>query len=145
MSDVTLKHFEHAAQDIGVHGDNDTLPFDVDNRFIKDKQKDLAKMAFDFFSGTDKKSEKDARNHIDKLDLFSERLLVPSGPYGFRITTKIHPFWNLYLNGLGVAIAEKNEPNRKDQAHSYRYITDGESLFDKSKSWRAYTNSLSID
>ena len=29
MSDVTLQHFERAAADIGAHGDNDTLPFDV--------------------------------------------------------------------------------------------------------------------
>lgn len=144
-SDVSLKHFEHAAQDIGLHGDNDTLPFDIDNKFIKDKQKELAKMAFDFFCKIDKKSPSDARNQIEKLDLFSERLLVPSGPYGFRITTKIHPFWNIYLNGLGVAIAEKNESNRKDQAHSYRYVANGDGLFDRGKSWRAYREATLSD
>lgn len=145
MSDVTLRHFEHAAQDIGFHGDNDTLPFDVDNKFIKDRQKELAKMAFDFFCKIDKKSSEDALSQMEKLDLVSERLLVPSGPYGFRITTKIHPFWNIYLNGLGVAIAEKNEPNRKDQAHSYRYVANGKGLFDREKSWRAYREATLSD
>ena len=35
---VTLDHFTRAAIDIGAHGDNDTLPFDVDNRFISENQ-----------------------------------------------------------------------------------------------------------
>src|SRR5690606_34574902 len=68
----------------------------------------------------------------------SERLLVPAGAHGFRITTRIHPFWNLYLNGLAFAIAEANEINRSIRAHSYRLSGDGEGLFDKSRSWRTY-------
>jgi Reverse transcriptase (RNA-dependent DNA polymerase) len=75
---------------------------------------------------------------INELQIFSERLLVPTGSSGFRITTKIHPFWTVYLNGLEIAIAEKHEPERSDRAHSYRYRTDGPDLFDVSKSWRAY-------
>ncbi len=38
---------------------------------------------------------------------------------------------------LGVAIAEKHEVGRSSRAHSYRYINDGEGLFDRDKSWRA--------
>ena len=37
MRTVTLHHFKRAAADIGLHGNNDTLPFDVDNKFIKPK------------------------------------------------------------------------------------------------------------
>lgn len=32
--EVSLEHFTKAAREIGAHGDNDTLPFDLDNRFI---------------------------------------------------------------------------------------------------------------
>jgi hypothetical protein len=65
-------------------------------------------------------------------------LLVPVGSHGFRITTKIHPFWNLYLNGLGLAIAEENEAYRRAQAHSYRLGVEALEYFDRSKSWRTY-------
>jgi hypothetical protein len=64
--------------------------------------------------------------------------MVPSGPHGFRVTTKIHPFWNLYLNGVGLAIAEANEPNRSSRAHSYRLSKEKPLFFDRLKSWRSY-------
>lgn len=118
MPDVTLDHFKRAAADIGAHGDNDTLPFDMDNRFIKDTQDDLAIVAYEYFCEVNSKDRKDAAKIINALQIFSERLLVPTGPAGFRITTKLHPFWNVYFNGLGVAIAEKHEPSRNDRAHS---------------------------
>ena len=145
MPDVTLDHFKRAAADIGAHGDNDTLPFDMDNRFIKDKQDDLAKMAYEYFCEVNNKGRKDAAKKINALQIFSERLLVPTGPAGFRITTKLHPFWNVYFNGLGVAIAEKHEPSRSDRAHSYRYIQNQEGLFDHNKSWRAYREATLAD
>jgi hypothetical protein len=116
-TDVTLEHFRRAISDISENGDNDTLPFDVDNRFITENQDELAKIAFKFNEGLEKGSKKAARNLIDELPIFSERLLVPTGTVGFRITTKIHPFWNLYFNGLGVSIAEALEPNGGDASH----------------------------
>ncbi|TAX39735.1 RNA-directed DNA polymerase [Rhizobium leguminosarum] len=85
----------------------------------------------------DKKSVK-AAAFVNELTIGAERLLVPSGSHGFRITTKIHPFWNLYLNGLGLAIAEANEENRSARVHSYRLADGGPAFFDGSKSWRAY-------
>ena len=59
---------------------------------------------------------------INKLQLFSERLLVPTGSSGFRITTKIHPFWTVYLNGLGIAIAKNTNPSEVT-AHT-RIVTE---------------------
>lgn len=138
MSVVTRDHFLHAAIDVGSHGDNDTLPFDVDSRFIKENAAAIADMAYDYFCENELKSHNNAAKAINALQIFSERLLVPTGPAGFRITTKIHPFWNIYINGLGVAIAEVHETQRSDNAHSYRYSTAEESLFDRSKSWRTY-------
>ena len=45
---ITLDHFKRAIEDVGAHGDNDTLPFDVDNRFIADNLNELAELAFRF-------------------------------------------------------------------------------------------------
>lgn len=151
MTEVTLEHFRRAAVDIGAHGDNDTIPFDIDNRFIKEKCNELAEMAFEYFCAVDNKGQKEAKKIINSLQIFSERLLVPTGPAGFRITTKLHPFWNIYFNGIGVAIAEKHEQHRSERAHSYRYKTEGDGLFDRGRSWRAYReatlkdNALKID
>ena len=145
MSRVTLEHFQRATMDVGSHGDNDTLPFDIDSRFVKDNQEALAKMAYDYFCELDSGSQKAAANAINALQIFSERLLVPTGPAGFRITTKIHPFWNVYINGVGVAIAEIHEPQRHDNAHSYRYAPAGDSLFDRRKSWKAYREATLSD
>jgi hypothetical protein len=138
MSGVTRDHFRRAAADIGAHGDNDTLPFDVDNAFIKEQQDKLVDLADGFSCELGKGSAKSAKNAIDSASLFSERLLTPSGPSGFRIVTKIHPFWGIYYNGLAVAIAEVLEPTRSDRAHSYRYAPQGDDLFRRDASWRAF-------
>jgi len=139
MSEVKLDHFKRAAAEIGSRGDNDTLPFDIDVRFIKDKQTELAELAFAYFSRINKLTGKDRiYSAIKPIPVYSERLLVPSGSSGFRVTTKIHTFWNLFLNGIGIAIAEAHEPLRSDRAHSYRYINEGEKLFDQHASWRAF-------
>ena len=54
------------------------------------------------------------------------------------MVTKIHPFWTVYLNGLTVAIAEALEPTRSPRAHSYRFVSEGEVLFSREASWRAF-------
>ena len=138
MPKIGLDHFRRAAVDIGAHGDNDTLPFDIDNRFIKQNAEVLANIAFEFCRELTLGNGDDARKAISSLNIFSERLLAPTGPAGFRITTKIHPFWNLYFNGLGIAIAEALEPTRCDRAHSYRFAPQGDGLFVREASWRTF-------
>ena len=91
------------------------------------------------------KSHRRAAKAINALHIFSERLLVPTGSAGFRISTKLHPFWNIYFNGLGVSIAEQHEPQRSNAAHSYRYIQQGAGLFDRDRSWRAYRETTLSD
>ena len=145
MQEVTLEHFKRAAVDIGAHGDNDTLPFDIDNRFIKENLDPLSVLAHEYFCELDTKSPEKAAKAVNALQIFSERLLVPTGSAGFRITTKIHPFWNLYINGLGVAIAAKHEEKRSERAHSYRYTHEGAGLFDRNRSWRAYREATLAD
>lgn len=138
MIKVERDHFLRAALEIGHSGDNDTLPYDLDAAFIKDKATELAALCLALFQGVETGAVGKSVNFMNGLAIGSERLLVPSGPHGFRITTKIHPFWNLYLNGLGLAIAEANEGNRSARAHSYRLAAQGPGFFDRTRSWRAY-------
>lgn len=138
MIKVDINHFVRAALEIGHSGDNDTLPYDLDAGFVKERADDLAALCLDLFQNIETGKVGKAVNFMNGLAIAAERLLVPSGPHGFRITTKIHPFWNLYLNGLGLAIAEANESQRSHRAHSYRLASEGPSLFDRSRSWRTY-------
>ncbi|WP_407223089.1 RNA-directed DNA polymerase [Enterobacter roggenkampii] len=138
MNTVKLEHFIRAIEDVGAHGDNDMLPFDIDTVFISESKEQIANIAFDFFKRLEKDGRPNARNILNGIQVYSERLLSPTGASGFRISTKIHPFWNVYLNGLAIAIAEINESKRSQNAHSYRYVETGVNLFDRDKSWRAY-------
>lgn len=136
---VTFDHFARAAADIAAHGDNDTLPFDIDTRFVNDKQRELAQVCERFSAELQRDSPHNNGAKISQLNVFSERLLTPAGPSGFRIATKIHPFWNLYFNGLGVAIAEARESRRDPRAKSYRFKLDGGAdLFERESSWRRF-------
>ena len=136
--EVNEAHFLQAALEIGQNGENDTLPYDIDASFIRDKSTDLANICFDLFAVINTKTVKDAAAFVNELTIGAERLLAPSGSHGFRITTKIHPFWNLYLNGLGLAIAQANEVHRSHRVHSYRLGGVAPEFFDRSSSWRTY-------
>ncbi|TGV73246.1 reverse transcriptase, partial [Mesorhizobium sp. M00.F.Ca.ET.158.01.1.1] len=120
----------------GESGENDTLPYDIDASFIRDRSPELSKICFELFKNINNKSVKQAAAFMSEITVGAERLLAPSGSRGFRITTKIHPFWNLYLNGLGLAIAEANEDSRSSRVHSYRLGRDLHnfpSFFDRSR------------
>lgn len=135
---VSRDHFFRAAQEVGQSGENDTLPYDVDAGFIRDKADELSEICFKLFQDVDARTQGNAAGYMNELTIGAERLLTPTGSHGFRITTKIHPFWNLYLNGLGLAIAEANEGRRSERAHSYRLSNDPVTFFDRSRSWRTY-------
>lgn len=135
---IQVDHFLRAALEIGQNGENDTIPYDIDAAFIRDKSEELSSICFGLFQSIDARSTKKAAEFVNELMVGAERLLVPVGSHGFRITTKIHPFWNLYLNGLGLAIAEANERNRSGRAYSYRLGGEAPAFFDRSRSWRTY-------
>lgn len=142
MAKPELRHFERAAREVAAHGDNDTLPFDLDVRFAGRAATELAQIAFGFYSELKNGPAKENKSRLEGMRVYSERLVAPSGPAGFRVVTKIHPFWNIYLNGLAIALAETFEPVRDERAHSYRFLPDGlEQLFDCSRSWRAFRES----
>lgn len=145
MADVERRHFLRSALELGASGDNDTLPYDVDSRFVEENAEALSEIAFQLYSEINVKTEDDARKFVDGLQVFSERLLVPTGSAGFRTTTKIHPFWNVYFNGIGLALGEKNEPLRSPRAHSYRLGTVEPTFFDRSRSWSTYKEATLAD
>ena len=138
MQTVSREHFRRAAADIASHGDNDTLPFDIDSRFVAAKQEELADIAYHLCTELAADGPENARKVIDSANIFSERLLAATGPSGFRIVTRIHPFWSIYLNGLAIAIAEVLEPVRSARVHSYRFSSQSDDLFDRDASWRAF-------
>ena len=138
MSLVLRAHCQRAVSDIARHGDNDILPFDADGRFFRDCAPLLEEMVFELSTTTATLSQVCTRRFYKELTIFSERLLAPAGYSGFRICSKIHPFWNLYLNSIAVSLAETNEPTRSSRAHSYRYLSEGDTLFDRTSSWRAF-------
>jgi hypothetical protein len=144
-ANIKQDHFYRAALEIGQGGENDTLPYDVDAQFVKDNAENLAAICIELFKSVETRPKKQALDFMGGLNVGSERLLTPTGSHGFRITTKIHPFWNLYLNGLGIGIAEANERRRSSRVHSYRLSCDQNSFFDKSKSWRAYKEATLSD
>jgi hypothetical protein len=140
---VSEAHFLRAAREIGKSGENDTLPYDPDARFIKESADAIAalcKSLYDYIAAIE--ADDDAKRFVNSLELFSERLLAPAGAHGFRIVTKIHPFWNVYLNGLGIAITEKVEATRSQRVFSYRLSTEEDRFFDASRSWRFYKQSI---
>lgn len=139
MLKPAFHHFERAAREIAAHGDNDTLPFDLDVRFCGDQAEELATIAFGFYKELREGPIKENHERIAAMRVYAERLIAPSGPTGFRVVTKIQLFWNIYLNGLAIAIAEALEPQRALCAHSYRFLPCGdEQLFDQNRSWRAF-------
>lgn len=139
MATPTLLHFERAAREIAEHGDNDTLPFDVDTKFCGDKATELAAIAYGFYVELRNGNFNENHSRMASMSIFSERLLAPSGYTGFRVVTKIQLFWCIYLNGLAIAIAETLEARRFTNVHSYRFLVDGdEQLFCSNKSWREF-------
>ena len=138
MIKVDKGHFLRAALEIGQNGENDTLPYDIDAKFIKERSDDLAEICITLFCDIESGKIEKPVHFMNGLTIASERLLVPSGSHGFRITAKIDPFWNLYLNGLGLAIAQANEDNRSSRVHSYRLSSDSPNFFDRARSWRSY-------
>ncbi|RWU12909.1 RNA-directed DNA polymerase [Pseudidiomarina gelatinasegens] len=141
---LNINYFRRAAREIAKHGDNDTLPYDIDTSFVRDCAEELSQIAIDFYNSI-ANSNKRAIEKIKSLELFSEKLITPAGSNGFRITTKIHCFWNLYLNGLALYVAENLEPRRLDNAHSYRFLNEGDEFFDREKSWRSYREATILD
>jgi hypothetical protein len=138
MGILTSAHIERALQDVATNGDNDLLPFDIDSRFIGERKTELTDALFDFGHNLEKKTVSDLKSTLDSIPMFSEKLLAPAGYSGFRVATKMDPYWCLYFNSISVAIAQRHETIRSQRAHSYRFSDNDGPLFDQSASWRKF-------
>ena len=63
---VSQDHFRRAALEIGQSGENDTLPYDIDAGFIRDRANDLSSICFDLFESINMKNKKINRLTIIK-------------------------------------------------------------------------------
>lgn len=145
MHILTLDHCKRAICDAATFGDNDVLPFDVDTKFVAECEEQLALALLEMGQSLERKTARDCKATLNGVQIFSERLLAPVGQSGFRIITKIHPFWNLYFNSIAVALAELHEPERLEEAHSYRYSSTGPGIFDKGASWHRFRKATLVD
>lgn len=121
------------------------LPFDMDTRFIKESAEPLAELSIKLYKHLCDKDPSEITKVFNNLNIQHQKILCQSGSTGFRWATKTHPFWNLFLNGICIALAEENEPARNENAHSYRYKKEGVDIFDKDRSWRAYKSATILD
>lgn len=142
---IRPEHVSRALADVAKFGDNDVLPFDVDTRFVASQSAALVPIICDVASLLDKKQASDCRKQLESIFVFHEKLLAPVGPAGFRVTTKIDTFWNLYLNSVAVALAELHEPNRSSRVHSYRFDDAGPAMFQRVKSWKKFKKATLFD
>jgi hypothetical protein len=142
---LSLDHCKRAISDVATFGDNDVVPFDVDTKFVAEKGEQLADAILEVGHSLERKTRKDCKSTLHGVQIFSERLLAPVGQSGFRIATKIHPFWNLYLNSISVALAERHEPQRLEEAYSYRFSAAGPGIFDKEATWRKFRGATLLE
>ena len=122
MPDITQEHFERAAADLGAHGGNDTLPFDIDTRFVSEKKQELAHAAYKFFDQLQRDSVANSLNKVAALNVFSERLLVASRPSGFRVTTKIQPFWKRNESNSSMSSLHAGTSNLRNPTYIQTHI-----------------------
>ncbi len=57
---VSRDHFRRAALEIGQSGENDTLPYDIEAGFIREKSEDVADICCRLFESINCLSKKDA-------------------------------------------------------------------------------------
>lgn len=143
MSEVRLQHFRRATADIGANGDNDTLPFDVDVRFINERQEALADLADTYCQELNSLNKKKVKDTINSLEVFSERLFdrrrrLPDHDQDSPVLEHLSEWpWDRHRRGARAFY--------RDRAHSYRYAQQGDRLFDRASSWRAFREACIAD
>ena len=72
---VEQDHFRKAAVEIGRSGENDTLPYDIDASFIRDKAEELSDVCFRLYQEIEAKTPQNAARFINGLTICSEFLM----------------------------------------------------------------------
>lgn len=79
---VEQDHFLRTALEIGHSGDKDTLTYDLDSGFIKEKAAELAALCINLFHSVNNGAAGKPAIFMNGLSIPAERLLVPSGSHG---------------------------------------------------------------
>jgi Reverse transcriptase (RNA-dependent DNA polymerase) len=112
------KFFEAAITNVYRHGDTDIFPFPIENRIFSDKLADVVALLSQTHEAFDVEFAQNA-----PIDI---RELSPVGPNGFRSASQLDPYWNAFLLGEVLSIAEQIESARisTQVVYSYRLNTD---------------------
>lgn len=135
MNQKAKSFFDAAVQNIVEYGDTDIFPFPIENHILHDRKAEVIKLLQEAYSFFDKHLVQYPPSHI--------RTLVPVGTTGFRWATQQDPFWNAFLLGSTLAIAEKIEaariPLSASKIFSYRLNEPlDKGIFRSDISWRDF-------
>jgi len=121
MAKTNLKPCLQTAIDNVVRfGDTDIFPFPIENHILHDKREDVVKLLRSAYSSFNDCFVLHPPSHINTL--------CPVGQSGFRWATQQDPFWNAFLLGITLSIADDIEASRiptdKQIIFSYRLAAD---------------------
>lgn len=127
--------FEIAVQNIVEYGDTDIFPFPIENHILYDKKIEIIQLLRQAHSHFTKCFAQFRPHHI--------RTFSPVGNTGFRWATQQDPFWNAFLLGTTLALAEKIEaariPVNASKIFSYRIKQPlGKTIFRTDVGWRDF-------
>ena len=112
--------FDAAVDNIVGFGDTDIFPFPIENHILHDKKDDVVKLLRKAYSFFDDCFVQHPPSHV--------RTLAPVGTAAFRWATQQDPFWNAFLLGTTLSIANPIESSRipadKGMVFSYRLAVD---------------------
>jgi hypothetical protein len=120
--DFMEKFFRAAIDNIYKFGDTDIFPFPLENKILYDEKEELLKNLIDAYGNFEQYF---SRNSPDDI-----RSMVPIHHTGFRWAAQLDPFWNAFLLGVVISIAEKIEDARIDESTVYSYRLDRETYLD---------------
>jgi len=129
------KAIDIALKNVARHGDTDVFPFQFERHVFFDKHKESKAILLEIHKKFEEIIAQDPAPTIETL--------TQVGYTGFRWTTLIEPFWNVYYLALVIMLAEEIENSRipisDETIYSYRYRWDEENskLFIDS-SWTDY-------
>jgi hypothetical protein len=128
--------FQTAIDNIVLHGDTDIFPYPIENHILRDKKDTVVELLNRASADFDSTFAQHSPSHISAL--------IPVGPTGFRSATQQDPFWNAYLLGITLSMAEEIEnariPTEKRAIFSYR-VSDNFSngdLFRDDVTWKEF-------
>jgi hypothetical protein len=134
--------FSRAVSLIARHGDTDIFPAPIEKYLFFDQPDSVVDVLCAMWADLSAKSKSECKAEI-RSQFTSDSLISPAGYTGFRWATQIDQFWNAYLLGLVIEIAEDIERRRVtaggQHVYSYRFDpTSNESLFRREVGWAQF-------